>query len=288
MSQPTPTLQVLQVFSGGRPCGWLGSTPGGFWFHYAGNGQQQPWASLLMPPTQNFYQQAELFPVFEQHLPMGANADPQNAQQALHQLQQHSGQALGPLTFANPDAPVVKPPLTVPPPLAPGQSALVSSQARKPFANMQVHHPSTWPLVQQLRELKKQVDPQNRLIALRWATEAELSGSHVWHPRPNLDPYHQQLLGFERINSLLNVSLAGFMQLAQQGRRFELVLHELARSFCKHFAAEIALLQHLLPWLINWQLQAYVVYRASPAGGGFAEVEQTPQVMGLQYVVAGT
>lgn len=288
MSQPTPALQVLQVFNSGRPCGWLGSMQGGFWFHYAGNGHQQPWASLLMPPTQNFYQQATLFPVFEQHMPSGIVGNEQHAGRVLHQLHEHSGQQLGPLTFANPDAPVVKPPLTAPPLLAPGQSALVSTQARRPFANMQVHHHGTWPLVQQLRTVKKQADPHNRLIGLRWAMEAELSGTHVWHPRPNLDPYHQQLLGFERINSLLNLSHWGFAQLVQQSRRFELVLQELARSYCKHFAAEIDLLQGLLPLLINGQLEGYVVYRASLGGGGLAGGAQSPQVMGLQYVAAGT
>jgi len=94
-------IQTLQVFNGGKPCGWLGQTPSGFWFHYASNNPQQHWVSLLMPPRINFYQQSDLFPVFAQHLGASASSEAE----ALSQLLQLNGQQLGSLSFANPEQP---------------------------------------------------------------------------------------------------------------------------------------------------------------------------------------
>eukprot|EP01034_Spumella_vulgaris_P012182 gene12182-15511_t len=76
------------------------------------NTPQQHWVSLLMPPRTNFYQQAELFPVFAQHIDFIENP--------LSHLHQLNGQPLGSLSFANPDNPVVTPPLRSPPRLAAG------------------------------------------------------------------------------------------------------------------------------------------------------------------------
>jgi len=271
-------IQTLQVFNGGKPCGWLGHTATGFWFHYASNSSQQHWASLLMPPRINFYQQAELFPVFAQHLgaPAGSQAD------ALSHLNQLNGQQLGSLSFANPDNPVVTPPLRTPPRLEPGQRALIAnpntSTVRRPFADTMVHHPSCWPLIQTLQQLKKQTDPSNRLHGLRWALQAQYTGQWVQHPRPDLAPYQQHLYGFEAVHAVLNLSPQRFNTLLENSNRLEQVLLEAARTYCKNFSAEIELLQKLLPFIAQGQLQASLVYQQQAAH------TPRPIVLGLEYL----
>lgn len=273
-------IQTLQVFNGGKPCGWLGQTATGFWFHYASNNPKQHWVSLLMPPRINFYQQAELFPVFAQHLgaPAGSEAD------ALSQLHQLNGQQLGSLSFANPDNPVVTPPLRTPPQLEPGQRALIAnpntSPVRRPFADTMVHHPCCWPLIQTLQQLKKQADPNNRLHALRWAQLAQHTGEWVQHPRPDLAPYQQHLYGFEAVHSALNLSPQQFNALAETNKKFEQVLHEVARTYCKNFSAEIELLQLLLPLIHHQLLEAYLVFEQAPPHPNTYK----PAVLGFEYL----
>ena len=254
-------IQTLQVFNGGKPCGWLGQTATGFWFHYASNTPQQHWVSLLMPPSTNFYQQAELFPVFAQHIDCGENP--------LSQLHQLNGQQLGSLSFANPDNPVVTPPLRTPPQLVAGQRALIAnpntSTVRRPFADTMVHHPSCWPLIQTLQQLKKQADPSNRLHALRWAFQAHHAGEWVQHSRPDLAPYQQHLYGFEAVHAVLNLNPQQFNTLLENSNRFAQVLQEVARTYCKNFSAEIELLQKLLPFISRGQLQASLVYQQQTA-----------------------
>lgn len=276
-------IQTLQVFNGGKPCGWLGQTPTGFWFHYSSNNPQQHWVGLLMPPSQNFYQQAKLFPVFAQH----ANT--------LEGLAQLNGQQLGALSFANPDNPVVTPPLRTPPPLAPGQSVLIATPStapfggnlggnmRKPFADTMVHHTSCWPLVQTLQQIKKQADPNNRLQALRWALQTEHNGEYVQHPRPDMDSYQQQLYGFEAVHSVLNIGQQQFSILAQESvntesSKFEKVMLEVTRTYCKNFAAEIELLQHLLPFIAQGQINTYLVYQQQLGS------KPVPTVLGVEYL----
>ncbi len=271
-------IQTLQVFNGGKPCGWLGQTATGFWFHYASNNPKQHWVSLLMPPRINFYQQAELFPVFAQHLgaPAGSEAD------ALSQLHQLNGQQLGSLSFANPDNPVVTPPPRTPPWLAAGQRALIAnpntSAVRRPFADTMVHHPSCWPLIQTLQQLKKQADPNNRLHGLRWAYQAQLLDQWVEHPRPDLAPYQQHLYGFEAVHAVLKQNQQQFKILAENSNRLAQVLHEVARTYCKNFSAEIELLQKLLPFIARGQLQASLVYQQQAAHTSH------PIVLGLEYL----
>lgn len=269
-------LQTLQVFNGGKPCGWLGQTASGFWFHYSSNTPQQHWVSLLMPPSTNFYQQAELFPVFAQHI-----NSTENPLSHLHQL---NGQQLGSLSFANPDNPMVTPPLRTPPRLAAGQRALIvnpnTSTGRRPFADTLVHHGSTWPLVQTLQQLKKQGDPNNRLQALRWALQAQHTGEWVQHPRPDLAPYQQYLYGFEAAHAVLNLNPQQFNALAENSNKFVQVLHEVARTYCKNFSAEIQLLQHLLPHIQQGHLIAYLVYEQAAQQAN----HQQPKVLGLEYL----
>lgn len=273
-------IQTLQVFNGGKPCGWLGQTPSGFWFHYASNNPQQHWVSLLMPPRINFYQQSDLFPVFAQHLGGRAGLDAD----VLNQLHQFNGQQLGSLSFANPDNPVVTPPLRTPPQLVAGQRALIAnpntSTVRRPFADTMVHHPSCWPLIQTLQQLKKQVDPNNRLHALRWAQLAQHTGEWVQHPRPDLAPYQQHLYGFEAVHAVLNLSPQRFNTLLENGNRLEQVLQEVARTYCKNFSAEIDLLQHLLPYIQQSQLSAYLVYEQATAH----IKPPRPKVLGIEYL----
>jgi hypothetical protein len=260
------TLQTLQVFNGGKPCGWLGQAPAGYWFHYSSNNAQQSWVSLLMPPTQNFYHHTELFPVFAQHA------------ETLAGLAQLNGQQLGSLSFANPDNPVVVPPLQTPPALNPGQFALVSNPmrtaTRRPFADTMVQHASCWPLVQTLQQLKKQADPNNRLQALRWAMQAEFTGDWVQHPRPDMDTYQQQLYGFEALFALLpGMDTKNETKLAR-------VAQEVARTYSKNFVSENRLLQLALPFITNGQLQAHLVYQQRPARS------QQPLVLGFEYIPA--
>ena len=271
LSNPVSAIQTLQVFNSGKPCGWLGHAANGFWFHYSSNSPQQQWVSLLMPPSTNFYQQAELFPVFAQHASLHADH--------LTQLQQHNGQQLGSLSFANPDNPVVKPPLRTPPPLTPGQRALIAIQGRKPFADTLVHHASCWPLIQTLQHIKKQADPNNRLQGLRWVLHAQHTGEWVQHPRPDMDTYLQQLYGLEPVHAVLNLNQQQFTVLAENRTKFVQVLHEVARTYCKNFVAEIELLQHLLPFIAQGQLQACLVYQQRPT-----RVSQ-PLVLGFEYIL---
>lgn len=269
-------LQTLQVFNGGKPCGWLGQTASGFWFHYSSNMPQQHWVSLLMPPSTNFYQQAELFPVFAQHI-----NSTENPLSHLHQL---NGQQLGSLSFANPDNPMVTPPLRTPPLLEAGQRALIvnpnTSTGRRPFADTLVHHANTWPLVQTLQQLKKQGDPNNRLQALRWALQAQHTGEWVQHPRPDLAPYQQYLYGFEAAHAVLNLSPQQFNALAENSNKFVQVLHEIARTYCKNFSAEIQLLLYLLPHIQQGHLIAYLVYEQAAQQAN----PQQPKVLGLEYL----
>ena len=271
-------IQTLQVFNGGKPCGWLGQTATGFWFHYASNNPKQHWVSLLMPPRINFYQQSDLFPVFAQHLGASANSEAD----ALSQLLQLNGQQLGSLSFANPDNPVVIPPLRTPPPLAAGKRALIAnpntSTVRRPFADTLVHHISAWPLIQNLLHIKKQTDPNNRLHGLRWVYQALHTGQWVQHPRPDLAPYQQHLYGFEAVHAVLNLSPQQFNALAETTNKFEQVLLEVASTYCKNFSAEIELLQKLLPFIAQGQLQASLVYQQQAAH------TPRPIVLGLEYL----
>ena len=211
-----------------------------------------------MPPSQNFYQQAELFPVFAQHLPGDTNSETTSVS-PLAFLHQFNGRQPGALSFANPDNPVVKQPLRTPPALLPGQSALIAQQTRRNILDTLVHHESVWPTVQALLAIKKKTDPHNRLPALRWALEAEHINGFVWHPRPDMDTYQQQLFGFEPLSSVLNLNRQQFKALTEHPDKLPLVLAEVARTYCKNAASEISLIQQLLPLLLTGNIEAYLV-----------------------------
>lgn len=268
----TPSeIQLLQVFNSGKACGWLGQHKHGYWFHYASNNPQQYWVSLLMPPSQNFYQQAELFPVFAQY------------GNTLTELHQRNGAQLGALSFANPDNPVVKQPLRTPPPLMPGQSALIAkhgSQLRRNFADTVIHPESTWPLVQQLQAIKQQADPNNRLQALRWALQAQLVNGYVQHPRPDMDVYQQTLYGFESVASVLNVDQTQLKSLTKNTAKFVQVMYEVVCTYCKNSSNEMELLRNMTSHIQLGHLDAYLVYEYSAAQLN----SQQPKVLGLEYL----
>lgn len=140
--------------------------------------------------------------------------------------------------------------------------------------------PSCWPLIQSLQQLKKQADPNNRLHALRWAQLAQHTGEWVQHPRPDLAPYQQHLYGFEAVHAVLNLSPQRFNTLLENGNRLEQVLHEVARTYCRNFSAEIELLQHLLPYIQQGHLSAHLVYEQATAQAK----PQQPKVLGLEYL----
>lgn len=261
-------IKLLQVFNRGKPCGWLGRSKQGFWFHYSSNSLSQPWVSLLMPPSQNFYQHVELFPVFAQY------------GESLDELHRRNGTQLGTLSFANPDNPVVKQALRTPPPLLPGQSALIINsqltQMRRSFADTLVHPETTWPLVQQLQAIKSQADPNNRLHALRWSLHAQPSNGYVHHTRPDMDAYQQQLYGFESVGAVLNLDQWQLRQLEGNTVKYGQVLHEIARTFCKNFSAEIELLNLLLPLLKARSIEVHLVYDQHTG--------DKPTVLGLDYL----
>ena len=261
-------IQTLQVFNSGKPCGWLGQSKNGYWFHYSSNNPQQYWVSLLMPPSQNFYQHVELFPVFAQY------------GESLDELHRRNGTQLGTLSFANPDNPVVKQPLRTPPPLLPGQSALIINsqltQMRRSFADTLVHPEATWPLVQQLQAIKSQADPNNRLHALRWSLHAQPSNGYVHHTRPDMDAYQQQLYGFESVGSVLNLDQWQLLQLEGNTVKYGQVLQEIARTFCKNFSAEIELLNLLLPLLKARSIEVHLAYEQHNS--------DKPFVRGLDYL----
>lgn len=266
-------LQVLQVFNSGRPCGWLGHTAAGFWFHYSSNSLQQNWVSLLMPPRINFYQSRELFPVFAQHLPQSVSRDPR---QALAWLEHYQGNHLGSLSFANPDQPVIRPLLRSPADVQPGQTAFFCKLSKKPFADTQVQHVSLWAFIQNLRHIKKTVDPDNRLQGLGWTLQASSDHALVTHPRPDFDPYLQQLLGFEHVNSLLKLTSDKHQSLILDKSRFKLMLHEVIRTYCKYAPGEIRLLDSLFQMIQKSEMTAHIVYR--PTRGG------PPEVLGMEYL----
>jgi hypothetical protein len=139
-----------------------------------------------------------------------------------------------------------------------------------------------WPTVQTLQTIKKKADPQNRLQALRWALEAKCAAGQVWHPRPDIDNYQQLLLGFEPLSSVLNLNKQQYWALTQQPEKFEMVLAEVARTYCKNTTSEIALIQQLVPLLHAGNIQAYLVY----GHGGQRENAERPTVIGFEYLPA--
>lgn len=272
-------IQTLQVFNSGKPCGWLGHTAAGYWFHYASNNPGQHWISLLMPPNQNFFQQQELFPVFAQHLPISSSNEA-NLDSPLNFLHHFNGKQLGLLSFTNPDSPVVRQPPRTPQQITHGQSVLIARQARKTIADTLVHHEGVWPTVKTLLSIKRKIDGNNRLNALRWTPDAECANGFVFQPRPDVDRYQQQLLGFEPVSSVFNLSNHQYWALTQDSYKLKLAMTELARTYCKNASAEIALIQQLLPMLSEGKIHAFVVYRQS---NQHAQL-QRPTILGLEYL----
>jgi hypothetical protein len=312
MINPWPRLSgpvaLLQVFNRGQPCGWLGQHQQGFWFHYNSASAQQPWLSLLMPPSQNFYQSATLFEVFAQHLPTPQGTAwlqqfyPQVHLGALELLALAGANTLGSLSFANPDAPLVQPrvvlntaqllalpaqPDTVlgAPVLRhfePTQHAnyLASGTARYNNPDLWVFStPQTKAIQIELAHIAKETDPNGLLRGLQWVEQVQAGEHWAWCPRPEFDAFRQHRLGLDSFASVLNLSSTAFVELMQQPKRFRLVACEVIRTYCRNTALEIERFEALIHLLQAGHIQAHLVYEQpalhSPAN--------KPQVLGVEY-----
>lgn len=100
-------MKMLQVSLAQRPCGMLGFESGLYRFHYSSSAPAQS-IHPLMPASRVFYESPNLFPVFEQCLPVGFSQSMGGgaALKALETLGQAHWQALA---FANPDSPRLVP-----------------------------------------------------------------------------------------------------------------------------------------------------------------------------------
>ncbi|MCR2745201.1 hypothetical protein [Limnobacter parvus] len=300
-------LQILQVFNNGQPSGWLGKSMDGFWFHYGNNNPYQNWVSVLMPPCINFYQQTELFQVFAQHLPSKSQQETTQQQYpeielgALDFLYLFDESHLGSISFANPDNPVVRPLNMVAPaalanvhfndllkqhvqcsmPGATNNAAiLISTHPRQRFADTLVYAKNAWATVQLLKNFKEELDPSNRLHALRWATNSKPMAQLTYCQRPDLDLYQQRLLGLEHVSSLLNMSSSAFQHFIL-GNRLIPVLQEIARTYCKNFSLETKVISALSPLLRTGKITPFLVYATNQNN-----LKTTlPTVFGLEYLL---
>jgi len=306
LPRPTGKVALLQVFNKGLPCGWLGKSAQGFWFHYNSGASTQSWLCLTMPPTQNHYQQQHLFPVFQQHLPTPQGCEwlqqhmPNTPLGELELLAMAGANTLGSLSFSNPDAPVVQPRMhtttqrlqhiardqtnTLGTPLLQGFSGeqhstfLVGNQARNNAPNLLVHLLQNTRSVQELQnellKIKARADPSNKLQGLRWASTIQTGNALWFHNRPDLEPFQQQRLGMDNIETLLNLNPLQYRELLAHPARFRLVCHEVIRTYCKHAQEEIKLLDALFDWIVQGTLKPCVVY------------EPRPTVLGMNYLWA--
>lgn len=117
--------KLLLVYVGGKPSGCLGYEDGVYRFHYSSTRADQIPVSRLMPCSRTFYESPSLFPVFAQHLPVGANRDwlvsrlniknLSEGAQNMSLLAASGYNGIGHCGFVNADAPSLKPRYTVNP-----------------------------------------------------------------------------------------------------------------------------------------------------------------------------
>ena len=312
MINPGPRLSgpvaLLQVFNRGQPCGWLGQHAGGFWFHYNSASAQQPWLSLLMPPSQNFYQSNTLFGVFAQHLPTPQGVAwlqqfyPHVHLGPLELLALAGANTLGSLSFANPDAPLVQPRIVLNtaqlqvlpahPEVVLGvpllrqfeptrhTNHLASSTARYNNPDLWVFS-SAWlnETNTELVKIAKETDPNGLLRGLQWVEQVQAGEHWAWCPRPEYDTFRQHRLGLDSFASVLNLSSNAFAELMQHPKRFRLVAHEVIRTYCKNSALEIKRFDALAHLLQAGHIQAHLVYEQA----GVNSTTNKPQVLGVEY-----
>lgn len=82
---------------------------------------------------------------------------------------------------------------------------------------------------------------------------------------------------------MLNLGQQQFSTLAQksanaENSKFEKIMFEVVRNYCKNFAAEIELLQHLLPFITRGQISARLMYQQQTTK------IPTLKVLGLEYI----
>ena len=300
-------IQVLQVFYAGRPCGWLGLSDQGYWFHYSSNTVNQAWVCLLMPPSTNFYLAPTLFPAFAQHLP--GPAMQQQVQELycdvqlgeLDYLYLFNTSHLGPVSYANPDNPVVvrNPYINLEVldqeffgnhdlealPLSSGATTystgcLIRTTPRDGPPDTLLLQTTALPTIHALIEAKKKADPLDRLPGLRWISGITISTHYYWFSRPDKALWDQKILGMEKMTSVLNLSELEYDALLSHKGQYVSVIEEVIRTFCPNSAAEIMLFKQLVNLLTNRAIQAFVIYQqAKPL-----VMPQRPKIVGLEYL----
>lgn len=316
MSTPWPRLsgpvEVLQVFNRGQACGWLGKVEDkdqqGFWFHYNSVSANQPWLSLLMPPSKNFYQSSTLFEVFAQHLPTPLGVAslqqyyPHVQLGPLELLSLAGTNTLGSLSFANPDAPLVQPRMSLNSsqlqhlpahpesvlgaPLLrlfgrpPRITYLVGSTTRFNNPDLWVFPTLNWQRTGcALLDAAQSSDPNGLLRGLQWVEQVQAGEYWAWCPRPEYDTYRQHRLGLDSFASVLNLSSTAFAELMQHLKRFRLVAREVIRTYCRNSALEIKRFDALAHLLQAGNIQAHLVYEQAGANSA----TNKPQVLGVEY-----
>lgn len=277
---------LVQVFNLGRPSGWLGQQEapgqqdalgqqgqaGQHWFQYSSRTPQQPWFSLLVPPSQTLHIQGAAFPAFS-HL------------SSLADLPALSNQWLGTLSFANPDAPVVRPRRIlaietlqnldfnelaerVGDPIPPHHGLLVQTDRRFGTADT-LAYPA---LPKALHNL-----PGHRLV-----------GTLSLLPRPDFNPTTQQRLGAEHLHSSLGLGWKDWENLLGGPQRllFNMAC-EAIRTYSRQHGPLISQFKSQLNFICSGVLNPYWLYR-QPVG--MPQITQRPpqqfrpQVLGLTYL----
>lgn len=315
LPRPGGKVTLLQVFNRGLPCGWLGTSTHGFWFHYSSGANRQPWVSLTMPPSQNHYQQRTLFSAFQQHLPARKGCEwlqqqlPDTSLDELQLLSLAGTNVLGSLSFANPDAPLVQPRAwastaqllqldvtdlqILGSPLLSGLCSmsrcqfLSGTQARNATPHLLVHLPEhakqIHTLHNELLEAKTGADPNSRLNALKWLHSSQF-GKILWfQERPDFEPFRQQRLGLDLFQTLMNISNLEYAELQQNTKRFRQVCHEVIQTFCKNAQQEIKLFDALFELVLQGKIQPFVLYQ-QPTGHNTGTI---PTVLGVDYLANG-
>lgn len=271
---------LVQVFNLGRTSGWLGQqdapgqqgTASQHWFQYTSRTAQQPWFSLLTPPNQTLYLQGTPFPAFS-HL--GSLAD----------LPALSNQWLGTLSFANPDAPVVRPRRILP--IETLQNLNFDELAEQVGDPRPVHHGL---LVQTDRRFGTADTLAYPALpaALQSLPGHRLVGALSLLPRPDFKPGTQQRLGAEHLHSSLGLGWKDWENLLGGPQRLLLnMASEAIRTYSRQHGPLIAQFKSQVNLICSGALNPYWVYQqpgAMPQITQRAPQQARPQVLGLAYL----
>lgn len=273
--------QLVQVFNLGRPSGWLGAqsawgkpaTTGGqgqHWFQYTSRNPSQPWFSLLTPPSQTLYLQSAAFPAFS-HLG------------SLAELAACSNQWLGTLSFANPDAPVVRPRRILP--TSTLQTLTFAELLNRVGDPAPLHHGL---LVQTDRRyctadtLAYPALPS----ALHALPGHRQVGALSLLPRPDFNPTTQQRLGAEHLHCSMGLHWHDWETLlgGPQKALFSMAC-EAIRTYGRQHGLLIAQFKSNLNLICSGALNPYWIYQQPGAmQASHPSQPSRPQVLGLAYL----